>query len=72
MNISAPFSLKGQGGGYLPVGVCSKNDKGACINEFNIFAKSERPTAQAVGLVDSRHRAVVSSSSTHTSTLKRA
>ena len=22
---------------YLPVGVCSKNDKGACINEFNIL-----------------------------------
>ena len=24
-------------GVYLPVGVCSKNDKGECINEFNIF-----------------------------------
>ena len=26
---------------YLPVGVCSKNDKGECINEFNIFVKPQ-------------------------------
>lgn len=30
---------KEKDGGYLPVGVCSKNDKGACISEFNIFVE---------------------------------
>jgi hypothetical protein len=61
-----------EGEWYLPVGVCSKNDKGACINEFNILAEPQVSPSNGVGeWIHSRRRATVSNSSARTTTTAR-